>query len=207
MTNEKNLMLAMAAKLQPKPAHVIARSIITKENGSDKMFSRLNGGRKKSDPENKWWGKVEIETEYIGLPLGGDYESFVSGAAVRSGAAATKKEVEVEKKHSWHTYENRFFETDRSTRSKFYLKVQASENTMQTAPMVEVRYTYIIEGVRYTRKEAEKVLDGYLKPIVKKAPTSTQIEAGVNAANTIHYYLPKVTDIVYLKQGDYIYTR
>lgn len=204
---EKNLMLLIAANLKAKPAHVIARSLLTKENASDKMYARLNGGRKNSDPINPWWEKVILETEYIGLPLGGDYESFVSGAAVRSGAAATKKEVEVTARQSWHTYENQFFECDRKTRTHFYLKVQTSANTIATAPMVEIRYTYIIDGIRYTRKEAEEILKGYLKPIPVKNPTATQIEAGVNAANTIHYYLPKVTDIVYIKQGDYLYKK
>ena len=203
--DEKKTMLAISAKLQPKAANVIARTLITK--GSDKMYARYGGGLKHSIPENPWWGRVEIQTEYIGLVVGTNYSSHVSGAAVRSGAATDKKDVDVKTKQSWHTWENRFFETDRATKEKFYLKIQSGEDTMQSAPMVTMRETYFIDGKPHTRKEAEKVLDGYLKPIKAKKPTSTQIAAGVTAGHEIHYYMPRLTDIISIKQGDYTYTR
>lgn len=205
---QKELMQEIAANLQPKAATVIARTVLRKGE-SDKMYARLNGGRKKSDPENPWWGNVEIETQYVGLKLGTRYDSHVAGAAVSSGSAETKKEVEVKTSDKcWHTFENRFFETDKATRSKYYLKIQDSKAVIGTtlAP-VGVIETYIIDGNRYTRKEAEKVLAGYLKPIEEKKPTSTQINAGVDDEHTIFYYLPKLVDIVYIKQGKYEYTR
>ena len=204
--DKRKVMQQIAANLQAKPAHVIARTLITKENGSDKMFSRLDGSRKHSAPENEWWGRVEIETDYNGLFIGGDFTSFVGGAAVRSGAALKKSEVEVNTRTSWHTFENRFFETDKATHSKFYLKIQTSESTLTKAPnLVAVTETYIIDGERYTRKQAEEILAGFLKPKKVKKATSTQIEAGVDDANKVHYYLPKVEDIIYIKQEGYVY--
>jgi len=206
---QKELMQEIAANLQPAAATVISRRVLSKDDSDSKMYARLNGGRKKSDPVNEWWGRVELETQFIGLKLGTEYTSHVAGAAVSSGSAETKKEVVVEtSSDGWHTWENRFFETDKKTRSKFYLKIQDSKAVIGTtlAP-VGVVETYIIDGARYTRKEAEKVLAGYLKPIKEKKPTSTQVNAGVDSDHAIFYYLPKVTDIVYIKQGKYEYTR
>jgi hypothetical protein len=206
--DERKLMQMISAKLQAKPAHVIARTLITKENGSDKMFARLDGSRKHSAPENPHWGEVTIETDYCGLIVGGDYESFVEGAAVRSGAATKKSDVEVETRPSWHIFENRFFETDKATHSKFYLKIQTSESTLTKAPtLVRMTETYIIGGKRYTRKQAEEILAGYLKPIKVKKATSTQVDAGVDDKNKVHYYMPKLADIVYIKQDNFTYQK
>ena len=204
--DERKLMELISKNLQPTAATVITRSIL--EKGTDKMYARLGGSLKHSVPENPWFGHVVVETEYIGLMLGSNYKSHVAGAAVRSGAASDKKDVEVNPSDKcWHVFENRFFETDKKTHTKFYLKIQCATDTMQNAPMVSMVETYIIDGKRYTRKEAEKVLDGYLKPIKPKAPTKTQITAGVDEERAVRYYLPKLVEIVSIKQGDYIYTR
>ena len=204
--DERKLMESISKKLQPAAATVIALSVV--EKGSDKMYARLGGSLKHSAPENPWFGRVKIETKYVGLMLGSDYKSHVAGAAVRSGAASAKKDVDVNSSdRCWHIAENRFFETDKKTHTKFYLKIQCATDTMQNAPMVSMVETYIIDGKRYTRKEAEKVLDGYLKPIKPKAPTSTQIAAGVDEERAVRYYLPKLVEIVSIEQGDYTYTR
>jgi hypothetical protein len=171
------------------------------------MFARLNGGRKKSDLENPWWGEVQLKKVYGGLLLGTKYTSHVAGAAVRSGATDTKSSVEVNTKQSWHVYANRFFETDKATGSKYYLKIQTSKSTLDSSDFVTISETYIIKGKEYSRKQAEEILRGYLKPIKPTKPTSTQVEAGVTEDNEIKYYLPNVEDIVEIRQGNYIYTK
>jgi len=204
---QREIMEQIAPNLEPQAAHVVAVHTLNKEQDGDKMFARLGGGRKKSDPENPWWGEVKIRKVYGGLLLGTSYKSHVAGAAVRSGATETKSSVEVKTKPAWHVFENRFFEKDRTTGERFYLKIQSSQSTFESSPFVSITETYIIKGVEYSRKEAEEVLKGYLKPIKPTKPTSTQIAAGVTDSNEIKYYLPNVDDIVEIRQGNYIYTK
>ena len=204
---QREIMEQITPNLEPQAAHVVTIHTLNKEQDGDKMFARLGGGRKKSDPENPWWGDVKLKKIYGGLLLGTSYKSHVAGAAVRSGATDSKSEVEVKTKQSWHTFENRFFEKDRATGEKFYLKIQSSKSTFESSPFVSITETYIIKGVEYTRKQAEEILKGYLKPIKETKPTSTQIEAGVTDDNEIKYYLPNVDDIVEIKQGKYHYCK
>lgn len=204
---QKELMQQIEPNLQPQAAHVVTIHTLNKEQDGDKMFARLNGGRKKSDPENPWWGEVQLKKVFGGLLLGTSYKSHVAGAAVRSGATETKSSVEVKTKQSWHTFENRFFEKDKATGEKFYLKIQSSQSTLDSSVFVSITETYIIKGIEYSRKQAEEILKGYLKPIKPTKPTSTQVEAGVTKDNEIKYYLPNVEDIVEIRQGDYIYIK
>jgi len=204
---QKEIMEQIVPNLEPQAAHVVTVHTLNKEQDGDKMFARLNGGRKKSDPENPWWGEVQLKKVFGGLLLGTSYKSHVAGAAVRSGATETKSSVEVKTKQSWHTFENRFFEKDKATGEKFYLKIQSSQSTLDSSVFVSITETYIIKGIEYSRKQAEEILKGYLKPIKPTKPTSTQIEAGVTEDNEIKYYLPNVEDIVEIKQGDYIYIK
>ena len=204
---QKEIMEQIVPNLEPKAAHVVAVHTLNKEQDGDKMSARLNGGRKKSDPINPWWGEVQLKKIYGGLLLGTKYTSHVAGAAVRSGATDTKSSVKVSTKPCWHIFENRFFETDKATKTKFYLKIQTSKSTMDSSDFVTISETYIIKGIEYTRKQAEEILKGYLKPIKETKPTSTQIEAGVNESNEIKYYLPNVEDIIEIRQGDYTYIK
>jgi len=205
--SQKEIMEQIVPNLEPQAAHVVTIHTLNKEQDGDKMSARLNGGRKKSDPVNPWWGEVQLKKIYGGLLLGTKYTSHVAGAAVRSGATDSKSAVEVKTKPSWHTYANRFFETDRATGEKFYLKIQTSKSTMDSSDFVTISETYIIKGIEYTRKQAEEILKGYLKPIKETKPTSTQIEAGVNVSNEVKYYLPNVEDIIEIRQGDYTYIK
>lgn len=193
--------------LRPVPAKVVTRHTISKTDNDCKMFSRLNGGRKKTDEPNPWFGRVILETTFGGLNLGTDYSSHVAGGAVRSGASDKKSEVKVETKTCWHVFENDFFETDKATRSKFYLKIQTSESTLRTSDFTCIKHAYIIDGKRYDKEQAQEILKGYLKPDKERKPTSTQIEAGVDDANKIFYILPNVEDIVEIEQGKYHYTK
>ena len=203
---QKELMEVILPNLKCGNAHVVTRTVL--EKGCDKMYARLNGGRKKSDPENPWFGgRVAIEKTFGGFTIGSNYTSHVEGAAVRSGAAETKSKVEVQTAKSWHKFANRFFETDKATESRYYLKVQTSRSTIATNPFTAVSECYIIDGKRYTRKQAEEVLEGYLKPLKKSTPTSTQINAGVDDDNEILYFLPNVEEIVEISQGEYHYIR
>jgi glucan-binding YG repeat protein len=204
---QKEIMEQIAPNLEPQAAHVVTVHTLQKDTDGDKMFARLNGGRKKSDPENPWWGEVQLKKVFGGLLLGTSYKSHVAGAAVRSGATETKSSVEVKTKQSWHTFENRFFEKDKATGEKFYLKIQSSQSTLDSSVFVSITETYIIKGIEYSRKQAEEILKGYLKPIKPTKPTSTQVEAGVTKDNEIKYYLPNVEDIVEIRQGDYIYIK
>ena len=204
---QREIMEQIAPNLEPQAAHVVTVHTLQKDTDSDKMFARLDGGRKKSDPENPWWGEVQLKKIYGGLLLGTKYSSHVAGAAVRSGATESKSAVEVKTKQSWHTFENRFFEKDRATGEKFYLKIQTSKSTMDSSDFVTISETYIIKGIEYSRKQAEEILKGFLKPIKPTKPTSTQIEAGVTEDNEIKYYLPNVEDIVEIRQGKYTYIK
>ena len=204
---QKEIMEQIVPNLEPQAAHVVTLHTLNKEQDGDKMFARLGGGRKKSDPENPWWNEVQLKKVYGGLLLGTKYTSHVAGAAVRSGATDSKSAVEVKTKQSWHVYANRFFETDKATGEKFYLKIQTSKSTMDSSDFVTISETYIIKGKEYSRKQAEVILKGFLKPIKESKPTSTQIEAGVTDDNEIRYYLPNVEDIVEIRQGKYIYTK
>ena len=203
--SQKELMESILPQLKCGNARIVTRSFIKKGDG--KMFARLNGGRKKSDPENEWFGRVELQRSFGGCLIGSDYSSHVSGAAVRSGAADKKSEVEVETAKSWHKFANRFFQTDKATESKYYLKVQTSRSTIANNPFTAITETYIIDGKEYTRKQAEEVLKGYLKPLEHSKPTSTQINAGVDSDNEVLYFLPNIEDIVEIQQGNYHYTR
>lgn len=206
---QRDLMTQILPNLKAKPARVIAVKTITKKNGGDKFYARLDGNLKHSFPENPFWGEVEIETDYIGLVLGSEYKSWVAGAAVNSGVTATKAEVkkEVNGRECWHTWENRFFEKDKRTGEKMYLKIQTSKSALDSTAPVKVVETYIYKGKRYSRKEAEEIFKGYLKPITQKNPTITQTEVGVDAAHTIHYYLPNVDDITFISQEGYVYRK
>jgi hypothetical protein len=204
---QKEIMEQITPNLEPQAAHVVTVHTLQKDTDGDKMFARLNGGRKKSDPENPWWGEVQLKKVFGGLLLGTSYKSHVAGAAVRSGATETKSSVEVKTKQSWHVYANRFFETDKATGEKFYLKIQTSKSTLDSSDFVTISETYIIKGKEYSRKQAEEILKGFLKPIKETKPTSTQIESGVTESNEVKYYLPNVEDIVEIRQGNYIYTK
>lgn len=204
---QREIMEQIAPNLEPQAAHVVTLHTLNKEQDGDKMFARLDGGRKKSDPENPWWGEVQLKKIYGGLLLGTKYSSHVAGAAVRSGATDSKSAVEVKTKQSWHTFENRFFEKDRATGEKFYLKIQTSKSTMDSSDFVTISETYIIKGKEYSRKQAEVILKGFLKPIKESKPTSTQVAAGVTDSNEVKYYLPNVEDIIEIRQGDYTYIK
>ena len=204
---QKEIMEQIVPNLEPQAAHVVTVHTLNKEQDGDKMFARLDGGRKKSDPENPWWGEVQLKKVYGGLLLGTKYSSHVAGAAVRSGATDSKSAVEVKTKPSWHIFENRYFEKDRATGEKFYLKIQTSKSTMDSSDFVTISETYIIKGKEYSRKQAEEILKGFLKPIKPTKPTSTQIAAGVTEDNEIKYYLPNVEDIVEIRQGKYLYQK
>ena len=134
---------------------------------------------------------TKVET-YGGWCLGVDYSNACQNAAIASGSTAT-----FEAKETWHKYYNDFFEIDKKTESKFYLKIQVSE--MQGS---KVDTTYYMDGEPIS-KDSETFAD--IKKWSKaksNTQSSSQIAAGVDAAHERVYKVVKLENVRSITQGD-----
>lgn len=139
---------------------------------------------------NPYFGKVTKVTTYHGWQVGTNYEKSCNNAAQRSGS-----EEKVNLKPSWHTFYNEFFETDKATRTKYYLQVQKSQKMSSYTET-----SYYMDG-----KQIDKsMLETWLKKSSKEQ-SSTQIEAGVTAENTRHYNTLTLAKITTIQQGEFQY--
>lgn len=186
----------------------VASTISYTKSADDKMYARENGSRSKSAMENPFKGRVTIVATQSGYVLGTSYENSVAGAAVRSGATSDKKDVEVETKKVWHKGYNDFFNVDRATESKFYLKVQASNS--QKENFCKDTFTWYIDGKEinpHTYVENGVAMANFLKPVKEKSMSSTQIEAGVTSDNEQHYFLVAVENLTSITQNEFSWVR
>ena len=150
----------------------------------------MNKGRGAN--RNPYTGRLTKVETYGGWCLGVDYSNACQNAAIASGSTAT-----FEAKETWHKYYNDFFEIDKKTESKFYIKIQISN--MQGS---KVDTTYYIDGERIS-KHSETFAD-IKKWFKAKSSTqsSSQIAAGVDAAHERVYKVIKLENVRSITQGD-----
>lgn len=153
----------------------------------DDMMNKGRGANR-----NPYLGRLTKVETYGGWCLGVDYSNACQNAAIASGSTAT-----FEAKESWHKYYNDFFETDKKTESKFYLKIQVSE--MQGS---KVDTAYYLDG-KAISKDSETFAD-IKKWFKAKSSTqsSSQIAAGVDAAHERIYKVVKLENVRSITQGD-----
>lgn len=150
----------------------------------------MNKGRGAN--RNPYTGRLTKVETYGGWCLGVDYSNACQNAAIASGSTAT-----FEAKETWHKYYNDFFEIDKKTESKFYIKIQISN--MQGS---KVDTTYYIDGEPIS-KDSETFAD-IKKWFKAKSSTqsSSQIAAGVDAAHERVYKVIKLENVRSITQGD-----
>jgi hypothetical protein len=195
-----------------KSLRKVASAITYSKSADDKMYAREFGSRSKSAMENPFKGRVTIMAAQSGYVLGTSYENSVAGAAVRSGATSDKSEVEVKTKKVWHTFYNDFFNVDRATESKYYLKVQASNS--QKEKICKDTFIWLLDGKEINPQTYTENINGedvpmanFLKPIKEKEMSSTQIEAGVNSDNEQHYFLVALENLTSITQNEFSWVR
>lgn len=150
----------------------------------------MNKGR--GADKNPYIGRLTKVETYGGWSIGTDYETSCNNSAERSGSDA-----EIETQSVWHTYYNDFFQTDKRTRSKFYLQIQKTESQG-----TKVDTTYYLDGKEISRESAVfKDAEHWFK-VKKHNMPSTQIACGVNAQNERHYKLLSLDNITEIRQGD-----
>lgn len=150
----------------------------------------MNKGRGAN--RNPYLGRLAKVETYGGWCLGVDYSNACQNAAIASGSTAT-----FEAKESWHKYYNDFFETDKKTESKFYLKIQVSE--MQGS---KVDTAYYLDG-KAISKDSETFAE--IKQWFKtksNSQSSSQVAAGVDAAHNRLYKVVKLENVRSITQGD-----
>lgn len=153
----------------------------------DDMMNKGRGANR-----NPYLGRLTKVETYGGWCLGVDYSNACQSAAVASGSTAT-----FEAKESWHKYYNDFFETDKKTESKFYLKIQVSE--MQGS---KVDTAYYLDG-KAISKDSDTFAE--IKQWFKtksSSQSSSQVAAGVDAAHERVYKVIKLENVRSITQGD-----
>ena len=206
--DKKTLVDALSKDLKKQAA-----SITYIKSADDKMFARQFGELKHSFPKNPFKGDVTIRCIQSGYVLGTRYDSSVEGAAVRSGAAATKKDVNFTSGGSWHKPYNDFFETDKRTESNYYLKVQCSD--AQNKALCSDKFLWFVGGKFVgSEDDARKYSDergclgDYMKPVKpKNYLTSTQAAAGVQQGNEQHYFVVDIENLISIEQGSFVWTK
>ena len=161
-------------------------TIVIAKNCDDLMNKGRGANR------NPYTGRLTKVETYGGWCLGVDYSNACQNAAIASGSTAT-----FVAKETWHKYYNDFFEIDKKTESKFYLKIQVSE--MQGS---KVDTTYYIDGEPIS-KDSETFAD--IKKWFKaksNTQSSSQIAAGVDAAHERVYKVIKLENGRSITQGD-----
>lgn len=150
----------------------------------------MNKGR--GENKNPYVGRLTKVETYGGWCLGIEYSTACQNAALASGS--TEQFVA---KESWHVYFNDFFEVDKKTKTKFYLKAQVSERQGS-----KVESTYYLDG-----KEIDKDSDLFAdisKWFKKKNTTqsSSQVNAGISSEYERKYIVIKLENIRSIIQGD-----
>lgn len=143
------------------------------------------------DNRNPYLGRVEVETVYSGFVMGTDYQRSIENTAKRMG-----NEAEASLKKVWHEFYNEWFNTDRKTRSKFYLKLQRNEQQKG----LKVTREYKVDGRNATASEVAEIKSW----MTAKSDTlsSTQVEMGIDKEHEQHFMLLGIETIELIKQGD-----
>lgn len=186
-------------------ATIINAADLTKVNEITNLFSKgcntkiviakncddlMNKGRGAN--RNPYLGRLTKVETYGGWCLGINYSNSCQNAAIASGSTTT-----FVAKESWHKFYNEFFEIDKKTESKFYLKIQVSE--MQDS---KVDTAYYLDGKAIT-KDSETFAE--IKKWFKtksSSQSSSQVAAGVDAAHERVYKVVKLENIRSITQGD-----
>lgn len=161
-------------------------TIIIAKNCDDLMNKGRGANR------NPYLGRLTKVETYGGWVLGVDYSNACQNAAVASGSTAT-----FEAKESWHKFYNEFFEIDKKTESKFYLKIQVSE--MQGS---NVNATYYLDGKAISKDSSTFAEVKQWFKTKNTTQSSSQIAAGVDAAHERVYKVVKLENIRSITQGD-----
>lgn len=161
-------------------------TIVIAKNCDDLMNKGRGANR------NPYLGRLTKVETYGGWCLGVDYSNACQNAAIASGSTST-----FVAKETWHKYYNDFFETDKKTESKFYLKIQVSE--MQGS---KVDTTYYLDG-KAISKDSDTFAE--IKQWFKtksNSQSSSQVAAGVDAAHERIYKVVKLENVRSITQGD-----
>ena len=161
-------------------------TIVIAKNCDDLMNKGRGANR------NPYTGRLTKVETYGGWCLGVDYSNACQNAAIASGSTST-----FVAKESWHKYYNDFFEIDKKTESKFYLKIQISN--MQGS---KVDTTYYLDG-KAISKDSDTFAE--IKQWFKtksKSQSSSQVAAGVDAAHERVYKVVKLENVRSITQGD-----
>lgn len=174
--------------------------ICYEKSADDKMFANAYGKRGKGAIPNPFKGRITIIACVSGV-IGTSYLNSVTNCAIRSGATS---DVKVELKETWHKVYNKFFNIDKATEKKFYLKLQQSEK--QKDIFGNDTYEWLLDGKPLSKEDAE-ALKPFLKPIKENKMSSTQVEAGVSADNEQHYTLISLENIKSITQNGFYWER
>ena len=177
----------------------ISNSLAKGQNTQVTIFKSLDDDMKKGRGANTnpFMGRVTKREVYGGWVVGTNYSSSCEKASTRSGGSG-----EFQAKPSWHTYYNDFFETDKKTRSKFYLQLQRADKQSS-----RVETTYYLDGKELSKDSTEfaEVAKWFkAKPVHKQS--SSQVESGISAENERHYILLTLANIERIKQGERVIT-
>ena len=173
----------------------ISNSLAKGQNTQVTIFKSLDDDMKKGRGANTnpFMGRVAKREVYGGWVVGTNYSSSCEKASTRSGGSG-----EFQAKPSWHTYYNDFFETDKKTRSKFYLQLQRADKQSS-----RVETTYYLDGKELSKNSAEfaEVAKWFkAKPVHKQS--SSQDDIGISAENELDYILLTLANIERIKQGE-----
>ena len=161
-------------------------TIVIAKNCDDLMNKGRGANR------NPYIGRLTKVETYGGWCLGVDYSNACQNAAIASGSTAT-----FEAKETWHKYYNDFFEIDKKTESKFYLKIQISN--MQGS---KVDTAYYLDG-KAISKDSDTFAE--IKQWFKtksNSQSSSQVAAGVDATHERIYNVVKLENVRSITQGD-----
>ena len=177
----------------------ISNSLAKGQNTQVTIFKSLDDDMKKGRGANTnpFMGRVTKREVYGGWVVGTNYSSSCEKASTRSGGSG-----EFQAKPNWHTYYNDFFETDKKTRSKFYLQLQRADKQSS-----RVETTYYLDGKELSKDSTEfaEVAKWFkAKPVHKQS--SSQVESGISAENERHYILLTLANIERIKQGERVIT-
>lgn len=156
--------------------------------------SSMNKGRGAN--RNPFMGRVMLRKIYCGYVMDTSYVNSLLNTAGRMG----NEDVQVNLKDNWHEPVADkelagWFETDKRTHSKYYLKLQRNEKQVACKT-----YTFYYVDGRPATQEEVYLIKSWLKKDTHKM-SSTQVEMGIDQAHRQHYILPQVDTITCIKQG------
>ena len=173
----------------------ISNSLAKGQNTQVTIFKSLDDDMKKGRGANTnpFMGRVAKREVYGGWVVGTNYSSSCEKASTRSGGSG-----EFQAKPSWHIYYNDFFETDKKTRSKFYLQLQRADKQSS-----RVETTYYLDGKELSKDSAEFAeVAKWFKAKSAHKQSSSQVESSISAENERHYMLLALANIERIKQGE-----